>query len=84
MIKVRFLSFLSHDTGVKEIHYDLSGTVSDVIEKLCIDFPSIADLLELDNPEVSLILNDKSLYLPKDLDIEVSGELIVSPIIAGG
>jgi len=84
MIKVRFLSFLAQNAGVKEIDYNEPGQISDVLLLLQKDFPVIADLLEGKTPPLTLILNGKSLYFPLDLQLEATGELIVSPIIAGG
>ncbi|MHA2504025.1 MAG: MoaD/ThiS family protein [Candidatus Kariarchaeaceae archaeon] len=84
MIKVKFLSFLAHSVGVKELEIDTRMSLQETLKYLADQFPKIADMLEGDAPPVTLILNGSSLYLPNDLDVEVFGELIVSPIIAGG
>ena len=84
MIRIRFLSYLASIAEVEFI--DLPSeliTVADAIEFIKSKIPQLKKYLE-DIPEVLIIMNNTHLLLPRDLNLQITSDLIVSPIIKGG
>jgi hypothetical protein len=72
-------------TGVQTL--DLGShvkTVQDGVNELKQMYPILKDILDLKNVEVSLLLGNKALRIPDDLNLAFSDELIIAPIISGG
>ena len=82
---VRFLSYVKRIIAVSDVDLgDSCKTVQDAINEIARRFPSIQDLIQNDVPEVSFILGEKSLLVPKDLSLPFDKDLIIGPIVAGG
>ena len=83
--KVIFFAYLQIMTGVQAV--DLGSyikTVQDGVNELKQKYPILNDILDLKNMEVSLLLGNKTLRIPDDLNLPFLDELIIAPIISGG
>ena len=82
---VRFLSFVKRTIAVSDVDLGESfETVQDAINEIARRFPSLRDLIQDEVPEISLILGEKSLLIPKDLSLPFDKDLIIGPIVGGG
>ncbi len=84
MTRIRFLSYL---VSIAKMEYlDLPSelkTVAEAIEFVIKTIPQLEKYLE-GIPEVLLIMNNSHLLLPRDLDLKIMSELIISPVVKGG
>jgi len=83
--KVRFLAFVRRTAGVENfniIETDIS--VRQALEIVGKKYPQLKELILDEVPEVSFILGERSLLIPKDLELPFTKDLIIGPIVAGG
>ena len=84
MARIRFLSYM---VSIADMEYlDLPSdiiTVAEAIEYVIIKLPQLEKYLE-GIPEVLIIMNNSHLLLPRDLNLKIISELIISPVVKGG
>lgn len=85
MFNIIFLSYIAKIAGTKSIELvPHIKTIADVLDFLISEFPSIKSQIRGESPEIIMLMGEKSLLLPRDLHLEVVGNIYISPIIAGG
>ena len=81
MRKIRFLSYIAKTIGVKELDIpDELSSVSEILDFLYSTYPVMKDKIS----DLMVLMGEKTLILSKDMDLKVTDDLHITPIIAGG
>ena len=82
MRKIHFLSYITKITGKKEIEIPSEiKNIRDLIQYLQSEFDKMdSEFIH----EHMLIMGEKVLVLPRDLNFDIVDDIYISPIIAGG
>jgi molybdopterin synthase sulfur carrier subunit len=87
-IRVKFFANIREFTGTKELEVD-SGTVRDVLQKICKKFPGFEELIfdgEKINPYLNIFLNGNNVLDNGGLEtiLKKDDEIAIFPPVSGG